>query len=452
MHRSPAPRPFTKRRIFTLPVYPPRFEQEIAVMPEDEAKPGADLAALLSDAPRMQSTAQFLQRALAAVRTHLGLQVAYISEFEGNDAVFRVVDAPGLEHLAKPGDRHSLDDVYCRHILAGRLPELIPDTAAEPIAMALPVTATVPVGAHVSVPLRLPDGEVYGMFCCLGPAADPSLNDRDLATMRTFAELAAFEIAQDRDRQTVREAAIARIEAAIAEGRSCVYQPIWHLPERRPIGFEALARFACEPRRGPDQWFAEAAGVGLGPELELAAIETAVHGLSSLPAPLYLAVNASPATVVDPRLARLFERLPAERLVLEITEHDAIADVKEINAALAPLRARKMRLAVDDAGAGYSGLQQILCLKPDLIKLDRALIHDIHCDPAKRSLAVALASFARATNSQLIAEGVETEAELEMLRAAGIENIQGYLLGRPMPLADAIDLVADPLQRNSRNA
>lgn len=413
---------------------------------------GSPLAELLSAAPHKHSTEEFLQRALAAVRTHLGLQVAYISEFEGNDAVFRVVDAPGLEHLAKPGDRHSLDDVYCRHILAGRLPELIPDTAAEPIAMALPVTTAIPIGAHVSVPLRLPDGAIYGMFCCLGPASDPSLNARDLATMRTFAELAAFEIAEERDEATARAAARARTDAAIAGGRSCVFQPIWNLADRRPIGFEALARFTAQPIRSPDQWFAEAAAVGLGPELELAAIETAIEGLQSLPAPLYLAVNASPATVVDPRLARLLAPLPLERLVLEITEHDAIADVDAINTALAPLRARKLRLAVDDAGAGYSGLQQILCLKPDLIKLDRALIQDIHRDPAKRSLAIALASFARATDSQLIAEGVETEAELAMLHTAGIENIQGYLLGRPMPLADAVTLASQPLPRLAREA
>lgn len=426
--------------------------QELATTASREDPKSSALADMLSASSHKHGTQEFLQRALAAVRTHLGLQVAYISEFEGNDAVFRVVDAPGLEHLAKPGDRHSLDDVYCRHILAGRLPELIPDTANEPVAMALPITADIPIGAHVSVPLRMPDGQVYGMFCCLGPASDPSLNARDLATMRTFAELAAFEIAEERDRRMARDATIARIEAAIAAGRSCVYQPIWNLGDSRPIGFEALARFTAEPVRGPDQWFAEAASVGLGPELELAAIERAIDGLPSLPAPLYLAVNASPATVIDPRLAGLFQSLPLERLVLEITEHDAIADVDAINAALAPLRARKLRLAVDDAGAGYSGLQQILSLKPDLIKLDRALIQDINRDPAKRSLAVALASFAVATGRQLIAEGVETKAELAMLRAAGIENIQGYLLGRPMPLADAAELAARPQAQSARKA
>lgn len=422
------------------------------IAPEHDATPGTELASLLSDASRHQSTPQFLQRTLAAVRTHLGLQIAYISEFEGNDTIFRVVDAPGLEHMIKPGDRRSLDDVYCRHILAGRLPELIPDAGANPAAASLPITAAVPIGAHVSVPLKMPDGTVYGMFCCLGPASDHSLNTRDLATMRTFAELAAFEIAQERDRQTARDCAVARIEAAIAGGRSCVYQPIWHLPERRPIGFEALARFAAPPPRSPDEWFAKAAAVGMGPELELAALETAIEGLPSIPPPLYLALNVSPAMAVDPRLAELLGRSPVERLVLEITEHNAIADVDAMNAALAPLRARGMRLAVDDAGAGYSGLQQILCLQPDLIKLDGALIRGIHRDPAKHSLAVALASFAKATGTELIAEGVETEDELAMLRVAGISHIQGNLLGRPMALADAAALASGAAPHFSREA
>src|SRR4051794_16108977 len=82
-----------------------------------------------------------VSRALAAVREHLGLQVAYVSQFVGDRSIFRVVDAPGLEDLAKPGDSYALDDVYCRHILEGRLPELIPDTTLEPIAAALPMTA-----------------------------------------------------------------------------------------------------------------------------------------------------------------------------------------------------------------------------------------------------------------------------------------------------------------------
>jgi hypothetical protein len=96
-----------------------------------------------------------LKRTLEAIRQHLGMQIAYVSEFKNDRSVFRQVDAPGLEALIKPGDSHSLDDVYCRHILEGRLPELIPDTAAEPIAMAMPITAAAHIVSHISVPIRL---------------------------------------------------------------------------------------------------------------------------------------------------------------------------------------------------------------------------------------------------------------------------------------------------------
>src|SRR5689334_20923016 len=103
----------------------------------------ARLQDLIGPAAATDGGGQVVQCALEAVRTHLGLQVAYVSEFVGNETVFRHVDAPGLEHLIKPGDSRSLDDVYCRHILAGRLPELIADTSAVPLAMAMPITREV---------------------------------------------------------------------------------------------------------------------------------------------------------------------------------------------------------------------------------------------------------------------------------------------------------------------
>lgn len=383
-----------------------------------------------------------VQRALQAVRLHLGLQVAYVSEFVGDQSVFRHVDAPGLEALIKPGDARSLDDVYCRHILAGRLPELIPDTSKEPLAMAMPITAAVPIGAHVSVPLRLPDGELYGMFCCLGPAADPSLNTRDLGMMRAFAELAAFEIDRDlKDSRGLREKA-ARIDAMLSSPKlEILYQPIWSVKDGRPIGFESLSRFMDEPVRTPDRWFAEAEEVGRGVELELLAIRKALTALDSLPDGVYLAVNASPGTVLGAGLSEALAPYPPERIVLEVTEHSLVQDFDSLSAAVAPLRARGVRLAVDDAGAGYSGLQQILQMRPDLIKLDRSLIQDIANDPGRRALAAALTVFARDTGSRLVAEGVETETELAMLRALGLDTIQGYLLGRPMPLGEALALL-----------
>jgi EAL domain-containing protein (putative c-di-GMP-specific phosphodiesterase class I) len=383
-----------------------------------------------------------IDRFLRAARAHLHLQVAYVSEIVGDESVFRHVDAPGLEHLVKPGDRKSLDDVYCRHILEGRLPELIPDTAAEPLAVSMPITTAVPIGAHVSVPVRLPDGELYGMFCCLGPAADATLNPRDLGMMRTLASLAGEEIAREREEAQAQAARRAPVEAMLQSGAfETVLQPIWRLGQARPIGFESLTRFHGAPAQGPDQWFADAEAVGLGTELELVAIARALDVLDQLPAGIYLTVNASPATACDPRLHALLVRTDLGRLVLEITEQQRFEAFGRLEAALGPLRARGMRLAVDDAGSGYAGLQQILRLKPDIIKLDRFFVREIDRDPVRRALAAALAEFAARIRCQIVAEGVEEEAELDALRELGFQTIQGYLLGRPGSLAAARALV-----------
>lgn len=404
--------------------------------------PSVQLRDLIATGYRGSAEGGVVNRALQAVRSHLGLQVAYVSEFVGNDSVFRVVDAPGLEDLAKVGDVHSLEDVYCRHILEGRIPELMPDTSAVPAAAAMPITAAIPIGAHVSVPVRLSNGDIYGMFCCLGPMADPSLNHRDLGMMRAFADLAAFEI--ERDIDSARAAADRRtqIEDVIAsEDIQIVYQPIVSLSKGGPAGFEALSRFPAEPIRSPDRWFAQATAAGLGVDLEMLAIRCALDGLSRLPADTYLSVNAGPATAMSPALISTLARYPLDRILLEITEHERIGDIDILLSRLEPLRANGLRIAVDDAGSGYSGLQQIVHTRPDIIKLDRFLIEDIATDPGRRALASALMLFARETGSKLVAEGVETHEELDVLRALGVDLIQGYLLGRPQPL-DTINGVA----------
>jgi EAL domain-containing protein (putative c-di-GMP-specific phosphodiesterase class I) len=185
----------------------------------------------------------------------------------------------------------------------------------------------------------------------------------------------------------------------------------------------------------------EAAEIGLGTLLELAAIRLAQSSLLSFPDDVYLAVNASPKTILSGELADTLNAMQAERIVLEITEHAHVEDYEGLLRALEPLRSRGIRLAVDDAGAGFSSLQHILQLRPDLIKLDMALTRHINLDPARRALASALVAFARNTNSRIIAEGVETALELEALRAIGIEKAQGYFLGRPMPFDDAAKLV-----------
>lgn len=215
-----------------------------------------------------------------------------------------------------------------------------------------------------------------------------------------------------------------------------VYQPIVNLRSNAIAGFEALARFSGEPVRPPNEWFAEAADLGLGTELELLAVESALGGLAQIPEGVYIAVNVSPETALDARLASTIESV-AERVVIELTEHAAVSEYESLVARMRYLRELGSRLAVDDAGAGYASLQHILRLSPDIIKLDIDLTRGIDNDPARRALAVALVQFGNDIGAAVAAEGIERPGELETLRRIGASSGQGYLLGHPAPLPDA---------------
>jgi EAL domain-containing protein (putative c-di-GMP-specific phosphodiesterase class I)/DNA-binding NarL/FixJ family response regulator len=210
-----------------------------------------------------------------------------------------------------------------------------------------------------------------------------------------------------------------------------VFQPIYELATGRIVGYEGLARFDREPRCGPDLWLAAAAKAGLQEQLELAAITAHLAHFGELPASVYLALNVSPETAASGQLASLLAGLPSERLVLEISEHAAVIDYEALQAGLADLRARGVRLAVDDAGAGLASLRHILALSPDIIKLDITLTRGIDSGRARRSLASALIAFAGQMGMGIVAEGIETAAELATLLDLGVRYGQGYILGHP---------------------
>jgi EAL domain-containing protein (putative c-di-GMP-specific phosphodiesterase class I)/CheY-like chemotaxis protein len=229
-----------------------------------------------------------------------------------------------------------------------------------------------------------------------------------------------------------------RIRAILegGDGLSVVFQPIVSLRSGNVDGLEALTRFASQPVHGPDVWFAQATTLGIGVDLELLAIAKAVAYLPQIPTDLSLAVNLSPETVLSFRLEPMLDRLPADRLVLEITEHAHIADYGKLREALANLRRAGLRLAIDDAGAGYASLRHILQLAPDCIKLDISLTRDINIERSQRAMAAALVAFAGETGATIVAEGIETAEELATLRDLGVEFGQGYYLGRPGPLPE----------------
>ncbi len=218
-------------------------------------------------------------------------------------------------------------------------------------------------------------------------------------------------------------------------GLRTVYQPIVDLARLTVVGYEALSRFdhPAAPGRGPDDWFAAATERGLGPSLDAAAIGSALARRADLPPDCFLSVNVDPHSLAHPEVrAALAATGNLSGIVVEITEHrpwDPVA----LEPALDWLRGDGALIAVDDAGAGYAGLQQILELRPSLLKLDRALVAGLDRDEAKAALVEMLGVFANRVDAWLLAEGVETVAEARRLQAIGVPLAQGYLLGRPAP-------------------
>ena len=211
-----------------------------------------------------------------------------------------------------------------------------------------------------------------------------------------------------------------------------VFQPIVELQTGRTVGAEALSRFSNPPLRPPDLWFEEAADVGMQVELEVTALHTALKQLRQLPSGLYLSLNASPATMVSSDFRSVISDVESERLVLELTEHTGIENYEAFREAIAHLRSRGLRLAIDDAGSGFSSFRHILNLRPDIIKLDITITRGIDSDPARKALGSALLAFGLdAYNATIVAEGIETAGELDTLRALGCRFGQGFYLGRP---------------------
>lgn len=378
--------------------------------------------------------------ALTAVREHLGMPIGYLSEFVGERSIFRHVDAPGLEHVIKPGDSRPLEEIYCRHVLEGRLPQMIPDTGAIALARDLPVTAQTPIGSHASVPIRRADGSVYGMFCCLSPEPNASLNARDLAVMEMFAGLASEQLRHRSAAEEERRVARARIGAAI-EGETfrLVAQPIYDLARGRLVGLEALCRFdrpfpaatsLDDDADGPGPWFDAARGCGMAVALEVAVVRRALDLAAGLPPRATLWINVSPETLVSAALAAAVDGAAARRVILEVTEHDELDETRG-RAAIAEFRQKGVQVALDDVGVGQAGLSRILRLAPDAIKLDRSLVRDVDRDRSKRALVAAMSRFSRDCGITLVAEGIETEAELAALKGLRVERGQGFLLGRP---------------------
>jgi EAL domain-containing protein (putative c-di-GMP-specific phosphodiesterase class I) len=314
------------------------------------------------------------------------------------------------------------------------LPNLINDTSQNPVTSALPSTASAGIGAYVGVPLRTTNGDIYGTLCCISTRPEPGLQQRDVDVLTMIGDLIADSVdAKARAHQEQIETRRRIQDVLDAGGPEMVFQPLFAIPEKEVIGYEALARFPAGSG-GPDRWFAEASAVGLGRELELAALDQAMKVLDVIPRDLFVSVNLSPAVFLADELLRRIPGQSAGRVVLELTENEEIADYARLRQRISTLRRMGLRLAVDDTGSGYAGMRQLVEIKPDIIKMDYHITHDMHLDPARLAMATALVDFCDRTHAILLAEGVETKEELQAAVKLGIPLAQGYHLSRPLSL------------------
>jgi EAL domain-containing protein (putative c-di-GMP-specific phosphodiesterase class I)/AmiR/NasT family two-component response regulator len=249
---------------------------------------------------------------------------------------------------------------------------------------------------------------------------------------------------RERELEQVQAASREKIDRLLARGGpDVVFQPVIDLTSVRTdggtassvgvVGYEALSRFPAGSGT-PAAWFAEATAAGMATDLEVVAARQALARSRELPTGSFTAVNFSPGAVSSEEVQAVCARDAAEGLVVELTESSPVDDYDAIATILAPLRRAGVRLAVDDSGAGYAGFRHLLTLAPEIIKLDLVFIRGVDSDPARKALVSSLVTFAADTGAAIIAEGIETIAELDTLRELGAQWGQGYLLGRPAPV------------------
>ncbi|HYM83619.1 MAG TPA: PAS domain S-box protein [Candidatus Dormibacteraeota bacterium] len=276
------------------------------------------------------------------------------------------------------------------------------------------------------------DGRVLGLVAAA--TTDAAYGRRLVEQMPGVAEVAATasallgrELAAVHDLDRIRD----RVAAIIAGSAYVVaFQPIVRLADGSVAGYEALTRFADGV--DPAARFSEAAGAGVGVELELACIARALEDTRYLPPDAWVSVNASPDTIL--RLGELGAKLAAarRRIVVELTEHVRVPDYDAVRRAAS---AARVELAVDDTGAGFASMRHVLELRPRFVKLDYSLVHNVHEDPARQAMLAGLEAFAHRAGCELIAEGIEAPGELRLLCEAGIGLGQGFLLGVPRPVS-----------------
>ncbi len=358
---------------------------------------------------------------------------------------------------------------FCAHVVAAERPLLVPDATHDVrFADNELVTGPVHLRFYAGAPLIGRDGLPLGALCVL----DTEPRDLGPSELALLVELAGAvtELLELRRVEAVAgfgtrdlSAEGHRLRRGIDDGELVVhYQPVVDLPSARWVGVEALVRWD-HPERGllPPVAFlpvAEASGliVALGREVLEQACRQVAQWRRSVPgaARLHLAVNVSGRQLLEPDVVDVVQHalassgLPAEALVLELTETALAASTPGVDAALRRIRALGVALALDDFGTGYSALSYLQRFEPDVVKIDRCFISALSdCardvsgglppDPSRTdTIVTALVDMALRLGCHIVAEGIERPSQADALTRLGVRNAQGYLYSKPRPAAD----------------
>ncbi len=283
--------------------------------------------------------------------------------------------------------------------------------------------------AAAYAPIRNGDG-LLGLVAA--GTSDPSFARHlidHLPVVGEFAATASALLSHGLERAHRAEVARDRIRAILTERAfHPVFQPIVDLATNEPVGYEALTRF--DVRTPPDQLIAEARALGLGVEVEMACLAAAVDAAEMLPSGPWLSLNLSPHALLNTTNLADVLAGTARDLVVELTEHVGIDDYRAVQRVVDGLGGT-LRFAVDDTGSGFAGLRHLVELRPQFLKLDISLVRGVDDDRSRQAMIAGLIRFAQQADCEVIAEGIERESDLAMLRTLGVPYGQGYLLGRP---------------------
>jgi EAL domain-containing protein (putative c-di-GMP-specific phosphodiesterase class I) len=326
-------------------------------------------------------------------------------QFNGSDGFYLVFSLPGAPRNGSPAAMLELEASRLRDGIMRRLRQGLERSMVDLMSV------------HASA-LYVPDD----------PRTRPSRN-----LLRALRDAARMVESQEK---AERLGMISSCRAILASRKlRTVYQPVFDIQERRVVGFEALIRGPAGDLEQPDVLFAAARESDLALELESLCLETIFGRLPRATLKRKLFVNASPRLLTHPVF--LDERNLADirrahaQVVIEVSEKEMVGDYQAFRGVLDRLRGNGLQIAIDDAGSGYSGLESILQLRPQYIKVANTIVQNLHEETIKRGVITALASVGREIDAALIAEGIEQPQELEALVDLGVNYGQGFLLGRP---------------------